>query len=59
MDTMGQTPVKSWMGRMVDGLFLIDRNDLPKWQGIPQQTNIAMETGPFIVDLPIKNGDFR
>jgi hypothetical protein len=22
------------------------------------QTNIAMENGPFIVDLTIKNGDF-
>ena len=24
----------------------------------PWWTNIAMENGPFIVDTPIKNGDF-
>ena len=32
---------------------------IPKSQDIPLvMTNIAIENGPFIVDLPMKNGDF-
>jgi hypothetical protein len=27
-------------------------------EGTLWQTNIAIENGPFIVDFPIKNGDF-